>query len=99
MNRAVQDAMLAYINDLQRSADLNETFADEVATLAKGIEASHRSVCEHGPMLELARRHRVNAIKARAKLEAITEQFVRRFGVERFEEERSRRPVRPSRLV
>jgi len=49
-------------------------------------------------MIDMVRRHRVAVIKARAKMVAIGEPFVRRFGIERFEQERSKRSARPHRL-
>ncbi|QIJ76953.1 hypothetical protein GU700_21650 [Methylobacterium sp. NI91] len=99
MNQTVLFAMLAYMNDLQRSIDLNENFAEEVLVLASKVDDKQNDGCERRRMLDLARRHRVDAIKAHARMAAITEQFVSRFGVERLEQERSKYPARPRRSV
>jgi hypothetical protein len=95
MNQTVLFAMLAYMNDLQRSIDLNERFAEDVLVLANEVDEEQGEWCERGRMLDLARRHRVDAIKARGKMKAVTEQFVSRFGVEQLEKERSKYPALP----
>ena len=99
MTQAILVAMLAYIDDLQRAADLNDTFADDVVALAESVQTGQNRSYAHAAMLDLARGHRVDAIKARAKMDVITDQFVRRFGVERFEQERSKRSARPRRPI
>ncbi|MDV2985104.1 UNVERIFIED_CONTAM: hypothetical protein Q9R58_12355 [Methylobacteriaceae bacterium AG10] len=95
MNQTVLFAMLAYMNDLQRSIDLSEKFAEDVLVLVYEVDAERGDGCERGRMLDLVRRHRVDAIKARAKMKAVTEQFVSRFGVEQLEKERSKYPALP----
>lgn len=95
MNQTVLFAMLAYIKDLQRSIDLNETFAESVLVLSNEIYKEKDDGRTQEELINLARRHRVDAIKARAKMEAITERFVSLFGAERLEQERSKYPARP----
>ncbi|EHP94985.1 hypothetical protein [Methylorubrum extorquens] len=99
MNQTVLFAMLAYLNDLQRSIELSETFAEDVLALSKEVTGEQGGGCARVKMLDLARRHRVDAIKARAKMEAVTAQFVSRFGAERFEQEQAKYPARPRRSI
>ncbi|MBA9071585.1 hypothetical protein FHR71_005371 [Methylobacterium sp. RAS18] len=97
MNQSALPAMLAYLGDLQRSIDANENFAVHVLVLMNEIDSKQSDECAREELLNLARRHRVQAIKGRAKMEAITNEFVRRFGAERLAQERSKQSDRSAR--
>ena len=77
MQHEFRQAMLAYIETLDRAIAVDEKLADDLAALAAAISDDPSQSSLRAAMLQDVHEHRANAVKWRAQVGALKEQCER----------------------